>query len=354
MRGLQKSCRVENILYFCNMKTNLTYKYNWLLNQLKANDGLTLDELKKHYRQSDIYKETLQPLSERTFHYWRNDILETYGIEIYCDRTNHLYTYKIRGNDATISEWLSDTISVQQTISTNLAIKDRILIEPVPNCNFLDDVLRAIKQNLCISFTYTDYWEDAIDVIIKPFFVKMFRQRWHVVGPIYNAKNTRRTQARLTPKEEATIKSYGMDDRFTNLKITNIHFNYPSDFYPEMYYLNNFSTIKFPLEHLKVEKIRILAWENQNFYLRSVPLHHSQKEVYTSKVDAYSIFEYTLQPTLDFERELRAYGDYIEVLSPKWFREQMRENASNIVKAYKGYDRASLKQPLPSEFEPEK
>jgi len=63
------------------MKSNPTYKYNWLLNQLKMSDGLTLEEITKRYKQSEMYANTRQTLSERTFHHWRNDILETYGIE---------------------------------------------------------------------------------------------------------------------------------------------------------------------------------------------------------------------------------------------------------------------------------
>lgn len=334
------------------MRTNPTYKYNWLIGQLKKNDGLTIKQIKSLYYRSDIYYESPLPFSERTFHHWRRDILSTYGIEIYCDKTNHQYLYKVRESNVPVAEWLSDTMAVQQTISNNLSIKDRILIEPVPNCAYLNDILEAIKKNLCITFTYTDYWDEPKVLTIKPLFIKMFRQRWHVIGPEYNKQFDKKPISRFDPKENDTIRAYGMDDRLTNLELTDITFNYPSEFNPAQFYATNFSTIKWPEKHMKVETVTMLVWAPQNFYLRSVPLHHTQKEVYTCEEEGYSIFQYTLQPTLDFEMELRSHGDHVEVLSPAWFRKEMKDEAQKVVNAYKGSDRKTLKKPLPPEFEP--
>ncbi len=334
------------------MVTSTAYKYTWLLDTLRMSNGLTLEDLKKQYRRSQMYRSLPKEFSERTFHFWRQEIKDTYGIEIYCDRSEHAYVYRIKEDNAKISEWLSSTISVQQTISNNMSIKDRIVLEDVPNCNYLQEVLTAIKQNLCITFTYTDYWGEAKLITIKPFFVKMFRQRWHVIGPVYDEKFNKSLKLRLEPDESATIRSYGMDDRISNLEVTNIEFRYPSMFNPAEFYSENYSTIKLPAEQMKTEAIQILVWAPQNFYLRSVPLHHSQKEVYTCDEEGYSIFQYILQPTLDFEMELRSYGDYVEVLSPSWFRKEMKEEALKVVNAYKGYDRKTLKTPLPPEYEP--
>lgn len=61
-----------------------------------------------------------------------------------------------------------------------------------------------------------------------------------------------------------------------------------------------------------------------------------------------------MQPTLDFEMELRSHGDHVEVLYPSWFRKEMKEEALKVVNAYKGYDRKTLKTPLPPEYEPRK
>lgn len=335
------------------MKVSATYKYNWLLDVLKSSNGMSMAELKKKYRTTQIYEDTHCELSERSFYNMRKDLREHYDITVYLDRTGHQYKYRLAQKDARISEWLSDTMAVQQTISEHRTIKDRILIERVPNSNHLAHILDAIKENTCITFTFTDYWEDPIQVTIKPLFVKMFRQRWHVVGPVYDPNRPDKPRRHMTPEELDSIRSYGMDERMTDLKKTDIEFNYPKDLDPNEFFYNNFSTIKFPEKHMRTEKIRILAWQPQDFYLKSVPMHHSQKTLYTSETDGYTIFEYWLQPTLDFEMELRSHGDYVEVLSPLWFRKEMREEAQKVVNAYGGHDRATLKEPIPKEYAPD-
>ncbi|MBQ5878904.1 MAG: WYL domain-containing protein, partial [Alistipes sp.] len=49
--------------------------------------------------------------------------------------------------------------------------------------------------------------------------------------------------------------------------------------------------------------------------------HRSQEEV--EREPDYSIFEYLLVPTFDFQQELRRYGADLEVLSPRWLREEV-------------------------------
>ena len=97
---------------------------------------------------------------------------------------------------------------MQNKLITNTSIRDRILLEDVPSAReYLDTVLDAIKQNRMLSFYYEDYWEDPVNVTIQPYFVKLFRQHWKVIGPLESG-NSR------------SIRSYALDaDRMKNLKI---------------------------------------------------------------------------------------------------------------------------------------
>lgn len=60
--------------------------------------------------------------------------------------------------------------------------------------------------------------------------------------------------------------------------------------------------------------------------MRSLPVHHSQKEINTTY--DYSDFELYLKPTMDFSGKLLSRGSWIEVLEPQWLRE-------DVVKRYK-------------------
>jgi predicted DNA-binding transcriptional regulator YafY len=48
----------------------------------------------------------------------------------------------------------------------------------------------------------------------------------------------------------------------------------------------------------------------------------------------YSVFNYYIAPTYDFIQELRTQGSTLEVLEPKWLREQFAEEAKKIVSIY--------------------
>ena len=67
--------------------------------------------------------------------------------------------------------------------------------------------------------------------------------------------------------------------------------------------------------------------------MRTLPLHHSQKEI--EKHEKYSIFTVKVYPTLDFIQEILSYGDEVEVVSPKWVREDVASYARNLYKMYK-------------------
>ena len=67
-------------------------------------------------------------------------------------------------------------------------------------------------------------------------------------------------------------------------------------------------------------------------YLRTLPLHASQKELVST--EEYADFEYFLRPTFDFMQELLSQGDEIEVLEPKSFREEMKDILQRMLKRY--------------------
>lgn len=68
-------------------------------------------------------------------------------------------------------------------------------------------------------------------------------------------------------------------------------------------------------------------------YLRSLWLHGSQKEI--ERNDEYSIFTVRLRPTFDFRQEILSQGSDIEVMEPKWFRDEVAEISKHMWNKYK-------------------
>src|SRR5690606_13440185 len=98
-----------------------------------------------------------------------------------------------------------------------------------------------------------------------------------------------------------------------------------------VYFENAFGIVVHP----KIEPctVKIKTSDNRRNYLKTLPLHHSQKEV-KSKAE-YTIFEYYIAPTKDFMQELLSCGDEIEVLSPESFRNEIAETINKMNKLYK-------------------
>ena len=85
-------------------------------------------------------------------------------------------------------------------------------------------------------------------------------------------------------------------------------------------------------DNIAAENIRLKVWSKQRNYFRTLPLHHSQREVEIQ--EDWSIFEYDMAPTWDLEMELLQYNDNVEVLAPTSLRDMMIEHAWNIVHLY--------------------
>lgn len=80
------------------------------------------------------------------------------------------------------------------------------------------------------------------------------------------------------------------------------------------------------------QTITISAANGKQYYIRSLPLHPTQRE-YESGSDSaeFSIFA---QPNYDLIQELLRYGEDVTVLSPKWFRDKFRHIANKMSNNY--------------------
>ncbi len=73
----------------------------------------------------------------------------------------------------------------------------------------------------------------------------------------------------------------------------------------------------------KPEKIRIKVYGSQVSYIKTLPIHESQKEVKTT--EEWSIFEYRLVPCFNLYQELLWHREKIEVLEPLYVREEIKK-----------------------------
>jgi predicted DNA-binding transcriptional regulator YafY len=118
-------------------------------------------------------------------------------------------------------------------------------------------------------------------------------------------------------------------DRMTMAEMTGKTFELPADFSAQAYFSEYFGvlTTDTPMAHVIV---RAHKWMPN--YLRTLPLHHSQREL--ESTPDYTDFSYDIRPTSDFLGELLRHSNGIEVLEPLDLREKMRQMIAETLKRY--------------------
>ena len=301
------------------MAKNQIKKYVWLVETIYKAKKISLKEINSKWLETDL-SEGLE-IPRRTFHTWRNEVEDLFGIEIQCDKTDGDRYFiedrdKLKNNS--LQSWLLNTMSVNNMLLENKTLSDRILLENIPSGqDYLSIVTDAMKKSKVLEITYKGYWSEHEHTFpVAPYCVKLFRQRWYLVGnSVYEDK----------------IRIYSLD-RVLNASLTEEPFKYTKDFSPEVYFQDCFGVIRD--DETEVETVKLKVNADQSNYLRSLPLHPSQEEIETS--DDYSIFTLRVRPTFDFYQELLKNGETLEVLEPTWLRKDFKDIVKRMAALYKG------------------
>lgn len=120
--------------------------------------------------------------------------------------------------------------------------------------------------------------------------------------------------------------------RILDCKPTGSTFRMKEDFDIDEYFRGCCGVIRSKEEPVKVV---LKAYYAGPDYLRTLPIHESQRELVELKDDEASYFELTVRPTFDFYQSLLAQADQIEVLEPASVRNEMRNFAKNLMSYYK-------------------
>lgn len=297
------------------MTKDLFDKYIWLVDTIYRAGKITFEEINERWLRSRLSEGEDIPL--RTFHNWRIAIEQVFDININCNRKGGYYYYIENADDMQkggVRNWLLNTFAVNNLINESHHLKRRILFEEIPSGRkYLTSVIEAMRDGLEIELYYQSYWyEEPSTYTLQPYCIKVFKQRWYVIGFC---------------KERNNIRTFSLD-RIQQLTTLDAKFVYPKDFDPEAYFADYFGIM---IENKKLETIRIKVYGMHVQYIRALPLHRSQCEIETT-VD-YSIFEYRMKPTLDFRQELLSRGAD-EVLAPLTFREEMIQSVEKMSSLY--------------------
>lgn len=296
----------------------LLNRYIWIVDTLRRYGALTLAQLNEKWIASKVNDG--QPLPRRTFMTYRNNIEEMFNININCNLSTYEYYIEDSGDNtfSTHINWMLDSMSISDTLQNSQSVASRIMLEDVPSArHHLPVVIDAIKQNLCIRFSYKSYTRSAPNegIVIRPYFVKIFKQLWYVIG--FNIKDDK-------------IKTYALD-RMSDLTIlADKPFTMPEGFSPQEFFKDCFGITTNSNEP---KEIKLRVEPVQAKYMRALPLHPSQREAVVHE-GGYSVFTFKMRITYDLREQLLSMGGNVEVLSPPELKTQIKEELKRALALY--------------------
>lgn len=277
----------------------------WILEELrKAGDtGLTLVQLDEKMRDRTKGKTglTRSSLTRR-----RKEIQLLFNINVESPDKKHYY---IMNKEQLALDTLANDLlaSVQEYLFLDTYRDLGALIQPMEIENgmeFLHVIGDALRSKNKLKIRYQKFSDtEPYEAIVHPYCLKASMGRWYLFG--HKENNS----------QGLDVQSFALD-RTINITPLKEKFSPNKEFDPETYFKDSFGTW-VEKETYPVCDITIATSLRVASYLRTLPLHHSQKEILSSTSNDKTFFTFHISPTPDFIGELRRWGGEVEIIEQK-------------------------------------
>ena len=289
-----------------------------MVNTIYRAKRISLAEINDKWQRTEMSEG--MSLSRTTFNRHKDAIEDIFGIYIDCDRKDG-YRYYI-GNEEVLHEnsvqnWMLSTLTVNNLISESMSIQNRIVLENIPSeGEHLEQVIHAMKENKRITIRYKRYQSpEARTFLLSPYCIKLFRQRWYLLGQF----------------DDGGFAMFSFD-RMEEVAITDETFKMDGDFDASEFFGECYGVVIG--DGSQPVRIVLRAFGMERFYLRDLPLHHTQKELQCDEKQDFADFELVVRPTTDFKGQLLSRGAWLKVLEPQWLADEMRQWHEDSARIY--------------------
>ncbi len=211
-----------------------------------------------------------------------------------------------------IIQRLEDKVYTEKTHQAPIIHLDKN--DKLKGLEHLDILYQAILKKLVLKITYQSFKaHKASEIILHPFILKEFNNRWFLVG-------------KTSPKKP--ILTFALDriiaiDFDTNIPYLNENFDGDS------YYKN---VIGVTVANTRAERIQFWVDKQNAPYIITKPFHRSQRLI--EHTDDGVIFNIFVQINFELERMILGFGNSIEVLKPKKLRDRMQQKLEQALSRY--------------------
>lgn len=302
-----------------NKKSSKPYLFNcyiWLLNTI-LRGPISREDIDEKWARANANEYKQNYLPESNFHRWKSTVEDLFEVKIKHNAYNEYYideAENLRGTN--LRARMLNIISIDSLLNDSKELSDQILFEPVPSGEkFLAPIIEAMRDKCVLQMTYQGFGKPRpFTFPIEPYCLKMFKQRWYVLA--------------YAPDIDK-LYVYSLD-RIHAIEPTKRKYQLPEDFNAEAYFRNLYGINGIDKEP---EEVKISISADQAPYLRTLPLHSSQEEIGQDDKGGV-IFRFYIVPSDDFQQELYKYGSDVEILAPKWMRDDFAKDAGKTNERY--------------------
>ena len=258
-------------------------------------------------------------LSERSFNRYRRYAEELFQVSIYCNRSNE-NRYEIENQDSILTNkflsWQLMSFRLDQ-LAKDIKNKEVVVLDSeAPATHYLEPILTAIEENLSLDLVYKSHYKDAKSVRFMPAFVRLWGQRWYMIG-----MDLDQGENRVYAFERISNLNLGSGLSKTDLRAR-------AKIEPSSYFYSSFGVIT----QGEPTFIKLRAYWPQNAYLKDVPLHHSQQVI--EECTDYTDFELYVKPTYDFIQAILGQREQVQVLEPEFLRGEIKAALQMMISFY--------------------
>ncbi len=221
-----------------------------------------------------------------------------------------------------IKEFEEAIIKIASTVKINKEARgeaDYIQLDKpyrIKGLEFVEPILKAIAERRVLKFTYQKHGSNHISQnLLEPYLIRESKNFWYVIGRRIN-------------KEEKNILTFALD-RVHDMQIT--HDTFDETTIDKKNFFSN--VVGVTLGDGKPENIVLSFSPQQGNYVKTVPIHHSQKILKDSTKELQISLELVINHEL--KMQLLSYGASAKVLKPKWLADEMVQNAKEVLRLYK-------------------
>lgn len=297
--------------------SDILIRMAWLVEHVHDNKGISKERIFKDWERSSFSENGSMLFGRSTFFTDLQTIERVFGIQIKFD--TELNGYVIKNTDTLFSNkiqrWFLRSLQAGNHARECLGLYDRFLTDEFPSeGGKLHIITCAMQMNNKLQIRYHKYDGTLKEHLLEPYCIKVYKHRFYMLGRLFNGN----------------FCIFALD-RMSDIAISEQTFEMDSGFSTEDFFYYHYGV--FLTDHsIKPDKIIIRTYGDARYYLRDVPIHHTQVELSSCK--DYADFELTLYPTNDFLGDILQQGKRFEIIYPLHVRQKIFDAVSGVYNLY--------------------